>query len=212
MNCLLRKNMNKLLVVFICISFFCFSNLNQVLAANFSQALPVPSSQSATNANDANSIVKNIVEIIVAMTAIAALVISIKNIKVDETKTISENISKSRIEWMNNFRKSTELYIEHYTKKNANKRELFRLHMNIELYLRNGVKIYTPFQSSLTKCTQEPYSEDNLRLMVEKAQELQNDVWQRIKRESGISYSNEKAIKSKLKKNKVEKENVNDVK
>jgi len=162
--------------------------------------------------NSSSDIFRHATDLLLAIVAVSALIISLRTIKTDETKTISETISKTRIEWLNNLRKDISIYIEKYIEKenHDNRNDLLKSQMSIELYLSKNVKIYAPFQDALTRCTEEPYSEDNLKMMVEKAQELQNDVWQRIKMESGISQKAEKAIKSSLKKKRHTKGNSTD--
>lgn len=148
----------------------------------------------------------SLVDISTIALSIAATVISVKALFVSKRQLINSAITNNRIEWINTVRNLVQSFVEEYLKCGTdNQYEKKVLAANIELYLRHDVSIYKPFFAVLKKCTLNTYREEDCLMLISTTQDLLNDVWNRMKREAGISERSEKRLKAKLKQEKLER-------
>lgn len=131
--------------------------------------------------------------------SIIASIISIKSLWITKTQAINTFITSNRIEWINSVRTLVQQFMEEYLKKDdSNQYMKQKLATNILLYLRHDVSVYKDFLNILSHCTSNIFCEDDYNKLICATQDMLNDVWNRMKREAGISKRSETRLKRKL--------------
>ncbi len=126
-----------------------------------------------------------------------AIVVSVAGVMISRRSLINTAITSNRIEWINDVRSLVQAYTGSYLKGDFSEKKLAET--NILLYLRHDVKIYKPLIEALEICTaDEAVNYANLSKLVVATQDTLNDVWNRMKREAGISRRSEQRLKKKL--------------
>lgn len=144
------------------------------------------------------------IDISTVILSIVASVVSIRSLWISKTQTISTVITDNRIDWINSVRTLVQQFMEEYLKGNESQKYIKqKLSANILLYLRHDVSIYKVFTEALYRCTENDFSESDYSALLYATQDMLNDVWNRMKREAGISKRSEAKIKKKLKKEKM---------
>ena len=136
--------------------------------------------------------------------SIVASIISVKSLWVTKTQAINTVITSNRIEWINSVRTLVQQFMEEYLKEDAsNQYTKQKLATNILLYLRHDVSVYKDFLNILNHCTNNSFCVDDYDKLICATQDMLNDVWNRMKREAGISKRSEMRLKKKLKQEKL---------
>ena len=133
-----------------------------------------------------------------------AAIISIGSLVVSRRKLINTTITSNRIEWINSVRSLVQQFVVEYRKNDTDLKK--NSAVSIKLYLRHDVKIYQPFISQLDACTKNSYDDTECEKLIVATQDMLNDVWNRMKREAGISKRSEARLKERLKNEKLSKE------
>lgn len=132
--------------------------------------------------------------VITLVTAILAFIISIISIIItvvnERNRVKTDVVTKNRIDWIKDVRNLMMLFLEIYIEDNYDgdkrKKKLIIISSKINLYFRDGVKSYASLTEKLNECANNDYNDDDLKLLIEKAQIVFSDVWVRTKREAGI--------------------------
>ena len=134
---------------------------------------------------------ENVITLIAAILAfiasIATIIITIVN---ERNRVKTDAITKNRIDWIKDVRNLMMLFLEIYIEDNYNgderKKKLIIISSKINLYFREGVNSYASLTEMLNKCADNDYNDEDLKLLIERAQIVFSDVWVRAKREAGI--------------------------
>lgn len=140
---------------------------------------------------------ENILEFASIALSVLAFFISVGNWINDKRKNISEIVSNERIKWIKDVRNLTALFLEKYI-KGEDEKELKIIKSKIDLYIRWNSSFYQKYNEKLNHCIVNAYNEDDYKELTSFAQEVLNDVWVRIKKETGISIKDEKRIIKEL--------------
>ena len=141
-----------------------------------------------------------IIDYIPLVISLFAICVSLLSYTVSRRSLINSTITKHRIDWINNIRALSEEFIVHYIENDVKGKRIVQ--GKILLYLRYDVAIYADFINTLDSCVNNDYDHDTYKLLIISIQSVLSDVWNRMKREAGISLRNEKKIKNLLKKEK----------
>lgn len=144
------------------------------------------------------------VDISTLVLSIIASIVSVKSLWVTKTQAINTVITSNRIEWINSVRTLTQQFMEEYLKGDtAIQYTKQKLATNTLLYLRHDASVYKDFLIILNHCTNNSFCEEDYRKLIYATQDMLNDVWNRMKREAGISKRSEVRLKKKLKREKL---------
>ncbi len=135
---------------------------------------------------------ENIITLIAAILAfVASIATIIITIVTERNRVKTDAITKNRIDWIKDVRNLMMLFLEIYIEDNYNgderKKKLIIISSKINLYFREGVNSYASLTEMLNKCANEPYTDENLKILIGSAQKVFSNVWVRVKREAGIT-------------------------
>ncbi len=145
-----------------------------------------------------------VVEISTIILSIIATIISLCSVVINKRQLVNTTITNNRIKWINSVRELTHEFLREYLKReNSDQYKKECIYVKICLFLRNDVEIYQKFLDLIKKCTYEKF-EDNMTIeLVIETQILLNSVWNRMKREAGISNKSELKLANQLMKEKL---------
>lgn len=141
----------------------------------------------------------NYISVILPMLiSFAALIISIMNYLNNRNQVIANIVSVDRIKWISDVRNLMFLFLESYLKGECENLKIIK--SKIDLYIIYDKDSYKSFEEKLNYCILNDYTDKDYRELVSETQEMLNQVWVRIKDESGILKMDEKRINKRLKK------------
>lgn len=138
---------------------------------------------------------EKIVPIIVSM---LALVVSAINAYNGKREVLANTIAENRMDWIAQVRSLIGEFIEKYIKRD-DELELAIVKSKIDLYIVYNSEWYAEFEKKMEYCVKNPYTETDYKELVILSQKVINNVWTRIKLESGISRSEERRIAKTIK-------------
>ena len=136
---------------------------------------------------------ENYINVISITISVFALFISAINTYISKKNLLANTIAENRMDWIVQVRNLVGLFLEKYIKQES-KFELSIVKSKIDLYIIYDKPSYSAFEHKLSYCIENPYTESDYKELVELSQKVLNDVWVRIKMESGISRWEEKTI------------------
>ena len=126
------------------------------------------------------------VDIITALAALLALVISFWSARISKRNLISTAITSNRIEWIVTVRKLIFSFVKQCEEDFSDKKKLKIIYEEIVLYFNSKEVVYSGLVEAMKKCiTGEDESE--ILQVVSKGQQVLRYVWILMKREAGIS-------------------------
>lgn len=136
----------------------------------------------------------NMTTLIASLIAAAVSLISVLiNIFLTIRKNRSEYVTKNRMQWIKEVRsllgKFLDLYID-----GKEKNKLLKVKNKICLYLRDGVISYDNLIQQIDLCIANGYNDLDCHKLVKCSQVVLNEVWVRIKRETGVGKTVDKGF------------------
>lgn len=141
--------------------------------------------------------------------SIIATIVSILSLSLSKRQLVNTTITNNRIEWINSVRKLVHEFIAIYIDDNTdNVLKKKSLSANIKLYVRDDAVFYGNFIYVLEKCTANSFNELDYNNLIRATQDMLADVWNRMKREAGISQYSERRLRKRLMIEKQEQERI----
>lgn len=125
--------------------------------------------------------------------SIAAFFVSVYNLHLNKGKITAEFIAKNRMEWIKDVRKLMYEFIASYYKREG--KECLRLcQAKISMYTRKNSEWYAGLDEQLEICINNEFNMQDYNILIEECQNVLNDVWRRLKLESGMNSARDKKI------------------
>jgi len=136
---------------------------------------------------------ENFSTVVSIVISVAAFFISVYNLYLNKSKMTAEFIAKNRMEWIKDVRKLMYEFIASYYKKEGE--ECLRLcQAKISMYTRKNSEAYARLDEQLEICINNEFNMQDYNILIEECQNVLNDVWRRLKLESGMNSAKDKKI------------------
>lgn len=136
---------------------------------------------------------ENFSTVVSIVISVAAFFISVYNLYLNKSKITAEFIAKNRMEWIKDVRKLMYEFIASYYKKEGE--ECLRLcQTKISMYTRKNSEAYARLDEQLEICINNEFNMQDYNILIEECQNVLNDVWRRLKLESGMNSAKDKKI------------------
>ena len=121
------------------------------------------------------------------ITSCTTLVVLCVNTFSSQRKMLTDSVTKNRMKWIEDVRLLMHEFIVEYIKPSCDPMRLLEVKAKIDLYIRFDSVAYDDLKRELDYCTKNEYKDETQyeRYMIV-CQKTLNDVWVRIKIESGM--------------------------
>ena len=137
--------------------------------------------------------------VVTILLSVAAAVVSLLSLFLSKRQLVANAITANRIEWIRSVRGLLSRFLDAYMEDGEESGRLKRsLSVHIQLYLRHDAPAYRAFLDALDQCVRNPFDQEDCRRFVWASQDMLGDVWNRMKREAGISRKSEERLRKKL--------------